>query len=608
MKLGSLGVAVAALAGVGLSVASTQGCAHWREMRLVQTILNQAATAGFGIDEYPAIRVHLLDQKLAPGVTIASAGTRMGDGPYSAFVCQDICRLVFVDPLPTAHFAHPTLLLVFDKGFEEVVHLQRMNWWPAVDGKPVFNTVEKRNEERSILFTAEPAVVRFTAASGPLSVIAADTRRTPVPVIPTPVRPPTPAPTPTPTPPPPLDTTFAIAVNGYCDAWDSFSYDVRDFVRTTAGFGIPHQNVFVIEPPIGGATGADPCSGNVDQAFQNIDLRLKQGATCDHLLILWSSHGISKKLICTHTTNGSLEYYTDSSLAANINNLGCKSTTVIIEACQSGSVGATLASSLGGKVSILTSTDANGSSHGDIDDAGDPNPGDAGSESIWGFLEAFARSEPDTFPPYRVIDFSEAVTWAQDNDYSTTAYQNTSQVFHSGGGSHLEGPTPPGSSPAATDISIDAISISAPQGANLPQALTPAPVVRCAPHETKVSFSFTNTTPVSLANASVRILGRPQSTSGAWPDGLREIGRTEIMGNIPPGQSTVMTVVTIDSVFAAGSLLEIVAVVDSPTFAEAGINAGSNEPSTALKSATPKIVVQVVDDKNAGLDLCPNGC
>jgi hypothetical protein len=76
---------------------------------------------------------------------------------------------------------------------------------------------------------------------------------------------------------------------------------------------------------------------------------------------------------------------------------------------------------------ILTSASTDTSSYPDIDGADDPNPGDSGSETVWGYIEAFGVASADTDGDGE-ISFGEAWQYAWDNDVTRIRGLNIPQM------------------------------------------------------------------------------------------------------------------------------------------------------------------------------------
>jgi len=80
---------------------------------------------------------------------------------------------------------------------------------------------------------------------------------------------------------------------------------------------------------------------------------------------------------------------------------------------------------------IFTSASSNTSSFADVDYAGDPNPGDVGSETIYGYIEAFYTASADVNGDNE-ISFGEAFQYAWDNDITRINGSNTPQMTVTG--------------------------------------------------------------------------------------------------------------------------------------------------------------------------------
>lgn len=116
-------------------------------------------------------------------------------------------------------------------------------------------------------------------------------------------------------------------------------------------------------------------------------------------------------------------YISASNIDGWIDAITCEELTIIIEACHSGSLigmykdGTCIPAeddlTGDGETNrvIFTSASTDTSSHGDIDGPDDPNPSDSGSETIWGYVEAFSTPNADSNGDGR-ISFGEGWDYA----------------------------------------------------------------------------------------------------------------------------------------------------------------------------------------------------
>jgi hypothetical protein len=257
---------------------------------------------------------------------------------------------------------------------------------------------------------------------------------------------------------------WAILVNGYNDVANTFDEDVAGMYSVLRGFGVLNERILLLSPfkPPGNPTWMSASKNNLDIAFSDIqkqmdDCKNDPGISAPHFLLFWSSHGTDKILFCNRA-DGNQDNVDAGELNALIVSLEdtwkpvCSSSTklavtFVVEACQSGSVGQFLHDAepqrrilASAKVSDTPSS-FEPVSYRDIDyDIGttkDPNPADAGSETIWGYVEAFGSAAADTSGDGK-IDFDEAVIYAEQNDVTSLSGDHQIAVWT---------PIPPDTSP-----------------------------------------------------------------------------------------------------------------------------------------------------------------
>ncbi len=266
-----------------------------------------------------------------------------------------------------------------------------------------------------------------------------------------------PYPTPTPVPGSPgLSTTitcdasaepvWAILVDGFNDKGNSFDEDVSGMYNVLRGFEVPDDHIQVLSPiplvgvpnPIGASRTAlwkafettedlmEPCQGHL-------------GGKAPHFLLFWSSHGTDETLFC-NLADGSQNEVKACELSERLEQLeniwkadGASPTelviTIVIEACRSGSVGKVLYANGAGQRRILTSAGEWGPSYRDIDEpldspegteVQDPNPADAGSETIWGYIEAYGTQSSRALGGAS-LTFEAAAEYAKKQDLTLLA-------------------------------------------------------------------------------------------------------------------------------------------------------------------------------------------
>jgi hypothetical protein len=155
-------------------------------------------------------------------------------------------------------------------------------------------------------------------------------------------------------------------------------------------------------------------------------------------LLFWSSHGTDLTLFC-NLSDEAQDPICAETLNEYLNSLESTWTvspdaetklivSVVIEACKSGSVGEYLFANGGDQRRILTSSGDDDYSYRDIDfdvNSGgsmksDPNPADTGSETIWGYIEAFGTAAAHVSAG-GALTFQQAVDYATKNDVTMFA-------------------------------------------------------------------------------------------------------------------------------------------------------------------------------------------
>jgi hypothetical protein len=389
-------------------------------------------------------RVHL--QRLRRGTEVSSFDFAGGDQPPT-YTCRGWCVLFFLDLDPYAHFAHPTRIAIYDSkpaaGDDGLVVLPPSRWWPTIrepsSPRPVsiFNTVASRADPTHVFRVGgienelqEPPSLgdlRIALVRGP----GDDARLR------------HPRPTPTPQPPgwsgiaPPCDTgalpVWAVLVNGYHDASDTFDEDVAGMYAVLRGLGVSGERIRTLSPfALPGVPSWMPSSVTaLEQAFWEVEVQMAAcagtpGYETPHFVLFWSSHGGPGQLFCNtdvdtqdHVSSGKL-----GGLLAKLEQAWpgagpALETTIVIEACESGTVGRFLHAVNPAHRRVFASATAMGVSYRDIDESingmDDPNPADAGSETIWGYVEAYGSASADADSD-GTITFDEAVTYAIDSD------------------------------------------------------------------------------------------------------------------------------------------------------------------------------------------------
>lgn len=398
-------------------------------------------------------RVHW--RPLRRGTEVSSFHLADEDTP-PRYTCRGWCVLFFLDLDPYAHFAHPTRIAIYDSkpaaGDDPVVVLPPSRWWPTIrepsSPRPVsiFNTVASRADPTHVFRVGgienelqEPPSLgdlQIALVRGPGDD----------------ARPRHPRPTPTPQPPgwsglvPLCDTgalpVWAVLVNGYHDASDTFDEDVAGMHAVLRGLGVSGERIRTLSPfALPGVPSWMPSSVTaLDQAFSEVEVQMAAcagtpGYETPHFVLFWSSHGGAGTLFCDSdidnrdsVTPGQLDGLLKGLEAVWSGNGSALEVTIVIEACESGAAGFFLQTANPSHRRVFASATADNVSYRDIDEpingVDDPNPADAGSETIWGYVEAYGSASSDADLD-GVIVFDEAVAYAIASDVTLAAQGST---------------------------------------------------------------------------------------------------------------------------------------------------------------------------------------
>ncbi|MDX2436232.1 MAG: hypothetical protein QNL88_04185, partial [Acidobacteriota bacterium] len=362
-------------------------------------------------------------ETLVPG---ASPGTTGG------LTCQGArgCWLFFVDTNHWAHFAHTTVLALWEIESGSFKPLVVGEWWPLLNGEPIFNTVISREDwydddypdpDRTIVYPrnlSKNKVPMFTARD-PVGISVGRPRSSRIVV---------------------ADTVpgaaaedacrvWAIVVTGFDDETDTFHIDTAGMYQVLRGQGIPDDQIIYLCPNPDTTPGCEIVvnEGNLEGAFGTLDAAIPVAADlgdseCQELVFFYSSHGGSDYLWCDLDTPDS-DFFKQ-----RFDGVRCAKITTVVEACKSGWLidklsGSPAAPIPAGQTRVFfTSTDQDSESYRDLDttdDDKDKNPGDTGSETIWGYIEALGSRSSDTDGD-RTVSFNEATDYAILHDLSMT--------------------------------------------------------------------------------------------------------------------------------------------------------------------------------------------
>lgn len=502
------------------------------------------------------LRVYMYPELLPKGSTITPFDMWVrGQEEQKFVVCEQDCWFFWFDDDPLAHFAHATRFVVVDASTGEVT-VKEAEWWPVVNGKVMWGTAAERASDDLLIY----------------EIPAGKIEGEPVVVWPPELEPVEPHAH-------PGCEAWAIIVCGYDDVTDTFDEDVHGIYNVLTGLGYDDAHIFYVSPwttdlGVDRVTNIANVQWAINQVAANSD-------TEDKVFFFYTSHGGVDSLNCNPGAAGGGSI-SSTDLDTWLDAITSRDMTILIEACHSGSfIGAYWDGTVvvaeneltgDGETNriVMTATDTNHSSYGDVDPPivpMDPNPGDSGSEFPGGYIEAFSVAAADV-DGNGAISVGEAYQYAWDNDaarLSGWSYPqidptslDPSDVFHTCPLVDVwisDGPTDVGNNSydyASTDI----WSSLSPTGTS---------------HEDPVS-GLTNTVHVvvhnlgssSVNNVDVTLYWADTSTALAWPSDFTQIGTTYTIPSISAGGDVEHTWPWyVDPAFGLGHHFCFVATADS---------------------------------------------
>ena len=572
-----------------------------RALNKLLTSLSQTSWGGIELNDLKFLRVHLYPKTIEKNEYVESFSLQPTTGAPNRQECKSEggCLLFFVDTNHYAHFAHQTVVALWRIDEESFQTPIVGEWWPLLNGKPIFDKVRKREDwtnptdpdtARTIVYPTDYQRDYFAefrivdpigiSVQDPVSyrLVAAEI-------------PPTGEET-------EACSVWAVIVNGYDDPEDTFHIDTGGMYMVLRGHGIPIDQIHFLCPNPLTTEGCDD---------QVIYTKLKEVLTetlptaipfttdladseCQELLLFYSSHGGDEHLWCGECEDCSPISFTN--LSNWLDKVPCHKITVVVEACKSGGLIDYLknAQLAGQKRFIFTSTSEDESSYRDIDKHDsdwDNNPGDIGSETVWGYVESIGTSMTDGNND-KEISFAEGSTYAKDFDI-TTLMGNELQVFDDG----LSAVAVPSCAdgPGTDQLKIELTQEEVVQPADLGE------VLRCRCNQFKATVSLINdggpADPPPVASARFYWTDVPWNTdlNPTWqpnkpnePDEIdvfngdfREIqDSTRLLADVGADQSIELHW-EIGTNISAGSVITLLAVVDSPAFPIADASTGLNE-------------------------------
>lgn len=508
------------------------------------------------------LRVHQYEQLLPKG-TVVRPGLVAPGKRAPSLTCKNPSWLFFIDERPGAHFAHPVQIVLLDArtGRQRVM---KTDWWPQIGEQEIFNTVSKRQDRARIIFDKTPVFER--KGKKPEQTLEGLIR-----------------------PLKPHDTcdAWGIIVCGFDDLPDTFDEDTDGMYNVLAGLGLPDNRIFFVSPHTAHA-GVDRAT-----SIANVQWAINQVAglanASDKVLFFYSSHGNVDTLSCVPGSPGG-----GAIAAANLDTwldgITCDELTIIIEACHSGSLIGSYADGTyvaaeddltgDGETNrcIFTSASSDTSSWPDVDGPSDPNPADTGSETIWGYVEAFSVGAADTNGDGE-ISFGEGWQYAWDNDVTRITGDNTPQMMDTGlntnnvynycyrvtGAGDLfisDGPGDVGHNSydyCSTDIWVT----------QDPTETDHQDAVSGMDNLVHVAVHNRGTTPIG--NTSLKVYWADVSTATSWPGDFHQIGTTHMFPSLASGATHTHTWTWyVDPSIGLGHNFCLVAVADSPDDPSAG--------------------------------------
>jgi len=556
------------------------GCGNRAAKHALVDLMETLNTPAWGnidaeAEEFDRLRVHLYPDPIEEGEWVGPFIPGEDTDGSNRIVCQsdEGCFVLFVDTDHWAHFAHKTVVALWrlDTGrFQPPVVGE---WWPLLNGTPVFDKVRKREDWFN---TADPDDMQTIVYPEDLPRVIAPgfmandemgfSVTEPLP-LPSPSPPPSPGPGPVPTPEAVDDCdVWAVIVNGFNDVDDTFHIDTGGMYQALRGHGIPQDQIHYLCPDPAGSEGCETVASEVElqkvlTETMGTDIPPTANlvdSSCQELLFFYSTHGDSDILWCGD------DQPTFDQLRDWLDQVNCAKITVVVEACNSGGlIGKLVPPPTGQARFIFTSTDQNGVSYRDvdwIDDDRDPNPGDIGSETVWGYVEAMGTGSVDADADQR-ISFSEATNYAIDKDI-TAAFGNQPGI-------HVGGTVSPAAHSCSSTSASNKMKIELAQNTVVSSA-GPGEALRCRCNLLSAEVTFPAVNPPALASATFYWTDEPwTASSGLTWDLDNQVHFKQIRNStrLLPVQTNPYSIVVewyVGSNIDAGTTITLLAVADAP--------------------------------------------
>jgi hypothetical protein len=569
-------VPVLALFGVVLLVVlGADGCGDRETGTALENLLGSLDSQQWGeieLGEYPFLRVHVYPESIDKDQWVGPFLPGAEGDENNRIVCMsdDGCLVFFVDTNHWAHFAHKTVVALYR--LDEGVFQPPMvgSWWPLLDGTPIFDTVRKRedwfnrdnpDDMQTIVYPRDLPrdLVPSFMATDEMGFALIEPSSTP----------PTSPPSPPPTPPATVEEdcdVWAVIVNGFDDLDDTFHIDTGDMYRALRGHGVPEGQIHYLCPEPAVSEGCEIVASKAKlQQVLEVDMGTNIPATdsladssCQEMLFFVSTHGDSTLMWC----GGDQPQYSD--LKTWLDQVRCAKITIVVEGCSSGSLVSLLGPAPTGQTrSIFTSTDQGGVSYRDVDkvnDLLDSNPGDIGSETVWGYVEAIASGIADADNDTD-ISFTEATDYAILKDITA---QGLNQPQVSPGGT-----VSPAEHSCAAITAANKMKVELTQTAVVPPA-GPGQALRCRCNNLSAEVTFPATNPPAFASATFYWTKEPWTGSSVptW-DLNNQVHFKQIKNStrLLPVSSIPYSLIVeweVGSNIDAGTSITLLAVADSP--------------------------------------------
>jgi hypothetical protein len=488
---------------------------------------------------------------LRPGDTV-----RPFDAPAErGLVCGYRCSVFFLDLLPGAHFAHPTVVGLYDHETGELQTL-RGEWWPYVnDRKHVLATADTRlwsavRQRQGTIEVGDSRRKKPTSHQVPQQVPGQSTGQL---VFDS----------------PPGCTVKAVVVNGYKTSNNTFDDDADAIYRVLRGLGIPDGRIVYLGPYQTPGRDDKITAQTLRTALQNA---ATPDGTCTEFFFFISTHSGNNTTHGPHLHlrqgPGQHDIFKGDELAQLLSAIPCEKLSLVIGGCDNQGLKGEIDSEMNPKginLRYLISAGAgnNGLSWPDIDkESGkvDDNPEDVGSEVVWGYIEAIGTGSADD-PPNSTVSFADATGYAMDHDFTS--------VLNVGGAVQSLFVPPDlaaaqaccsfGTSPG---LRITPGSLGAPSKKTVGGVAMPA-VKRCTNAAITVSIENQGASPVPVG--TVRLHGSVwDAATGSWkpPVALADVAiATEIEKGTP---QTYKLYWGVRPTYQVGDRVKLYATVDSP--------------------------------------------